>query len=135
MRYPETKRDSTTDTYHGVTVPDPYRWLEDDTSADTAAWVEAQNAVTFAHLESIPFRPALTTRLEQLFDYPKFSQPSRRGTTWFFSKNDGLQNQAVIYVQRGTGVGGHAHPGLDQPAEVLLDPNTLSPDGTNLPAG
>ena len=135
MRYPETKRDSTVDTYHGVTVPDPYRWLEDDTSADTAAWVEAQNAVTCAHLESIPFRPALTTRLEQLFDYPKFSQPSRRGTTWFFSKNDGLQNQAVIYVQRGTGVGGHAHPGLDQPAEVLLDPNTLSPDGTNLPAG
>ncbi|MEQ1909818.1 MAG: prolyl oligopeptidase family serine peptidase [Vicinamibacterales bacterium] len=131
MRFPETRRDSTIDTYHGVVVPDPYRWLEDDTSSDTAAWVDAQNAVTFAHLESIPFRSALTRRLEQLYDYPKFSQPSRRGSTWFFSKNEGLQNQAVIYVQHGMSVGGRTpHEGLDQPAEVLLDPNTFSPDGT-----
>lgn len=128
MRYPHTKRDSTIDTYHGVAVPDPYRWLEDDTSAETAAWVESQNAVTFAHLESIPFRPALTRRLEQLFDYPKYSQPFHRGSTWFFSKNEGLQNQAVIYVQRGTNA---APPDAsDSSAEVLLDPNTFSPDGT-----
>ena len=120
MTYPETKKIDHVDTYHGVSVPDPYRWLEDDRSPETAAWVEAQNAVTFAHLETIPFRAALTARLEQLFDYPKFSEPVRRGTTYFFSKNDGLQNQAVLYRQQG----------LDGAPEVLLDPNTLSPDGT-----
>jgi prolyl oligopeptidase len=120
MRYPTTKKVDQVDVYHGVSVSDPYRWLEDDRSAETAAWVEAQNAVTFAHLETIPFRPALARRLEQLFDYPKFSQPDRRGGTYFFSKNEGLQNQAVIYTQRG----------LDGVPEVLLDPNTFSPDGT-----
>ena len=121
MTYPTTRRVDHLDTYHGVTVSDPYRWLEDDTSAETAAWVEAQNRVTFAHLETIPFRGALTSRLEQLFNYPKFSAPERRGTTWFFSKNDGLQNQAVIYK---------ASRALTAPPEVLLDPNTLSTDGT-----
>ena len=120
MTYPTTKTVDHVDTYHGVAVPDPYRWLEDDTSPETAAWVEAQNAVTFAHLGTIPFRPALTRRLEQLFNYPKFSAPERRGSTYFFSKNDGLQNQAVIYTQQG----------LDGAPAVLLDPNTLSPDGT-----
>ena len=100
--------------------PDPYRWLEDDTSAETAAWVEAQNTVTFAHLETIPFRAALTARLEQLYNYPKFGEPFRRGATYFFFKNDGLQNQSVIYRQTG----------LDGAPEVLFDPNTLSPDGT-----
>ncbi len=120
MIYPTTKTVDHVDTYHGVAVPDPYRWLEDDTSAETAAWVAAQNTVTFAHLDTIPFRPALTARLEQLFDYPKFSAPERRGDRYFFSKNDGLQNQAVIYRQQG----------LDGAPEVLLDPNTLSPDGT-----
>ena len=120
MTYPTTKKVDHVDTYHGVAVPDPYRWLEDDTSAETAAWVEAQNAVTFAHLETIPFRAALTARLEQLFDYPKYGEPFRRGGTYFFTKNDGLQNQAVIYRQQG----------LDGTPEVLLDPNTLSPDGT-----
>lgn len=120
MTYPPTRTVDHVDTYHGVAVPDPYRWLEDDRSAETAAWVEAQNAVTFAHLETIPFRARLTDRLEQLFDYPKFSEPFRRGPTYFFAKNDGLQNQAVIYRQTG----------LDGAPEVLLDPNTLSPDGT-----
>ena len=120
MTYPPTKRVAQVDTYHGVSVPDPYRWLEDDRSAETAAWVEAQNTVTFAHLDTIPFRSKLTARLEQLFNYPKYSEPFRRGTTYFFSKNDGLQNQAVIYTQQG----------LDGPPAVLLDPNTLSPDGT-----
>ena len=103
-----------------MSVPDPYRWLEDDTSAETAAWVKAQNEVTFGHLNTIPFRAALNARLEQLFNYPKYSEPFRRGTTYFFSKNDGLQNQAVIYRQTG----------LDGAPDVLLDPNTLSPDGT-----
>src|SRR5688572_32674997 len=93
MAYPTSKKVDQVDIYHGVSVPDPYRWLEDDRSAETAAWVEAQNAVTFAHLETIPFRPRLTSRLEQLFNYPRFSEPIRRGTTSFFSKNEGLQNQ------------------------------------------
>ena len=120
MTYPTTRTGDQVDTYHGVSVADPYRWLEDDTSAETAAWVEAQNKVTFAHLESIPFRAALTARLEQLYNYPKFGEPFRRGTTYFFFKNDGLQNQSVVYRQTG----------LDGAPEVLLDPNALSPDGT-----
>ena len=120
MTYPTSKKVDQVDIYHGVSVADPYRWLEDDRSAETAAWVEAQNAVTFAHLDTIPFRSKLTSRVEQLFNYPKFSEPFRRGNTYFFSKNDGLQNQAVVYRQQG----------LDGTPEVLLDPNTLSPDGT-----
>jgi prolyl oligopeptidase len=120
MTYPTTKKIDHVDTYHGTSVPDPYRWLEDDTSAETAAWVEAQNTVTFAHLTTIPFRATLTDRLEQLFNYPKFGQPERRGDWYVFSKNDGLQNQSVIYRQQG----------LDGAPELLLDPNTLSPDGT-----
>ena len=120
MAYPSTRKGDQVDLYHGVSVPDPYRWLEDDTSPETAAWVEAQNAVTFAHLESIPFRGAMAARLEQLYDYPKFGQPFHRGDTYFFFKNDGLQNQAVIYTQKGR----------DGSPEVLLDPNLLSPDGT-----
>lgn len=120
MIYPPTRLVDHVDTYHGVSVPDPYRWLEDDTSADTAAWVEAQNAVTSAHLETIPFRAALAARLEQLYDYPKFGRPFRRGETYFFAMNEGLQNQSVIYRQTG----------LDGVPEVLLDPNRLSPDGT-----
>ena len=121
MTYPTSKKVDQVDIYHGVSVADPYRWLEDDRSAETAAWVEAQNAVTFAHLDTIPFRSKLTSRVEQLFNYPKFSEPFRRGNTYFFSKNDGLQNQAVVYRQQG----------LDGTPEVLLDPNTLSPDGTD----
>lgn len=120
MKYPVTRTSDQVDVYHGVAVRDPYRWLEDDASSETAAWVEAQNAVTFAHLDTIPFRPALRARLTELFDYPKFSEPFRRGDTWYFTKNDGLQNQAVVYRQRG----------LDGPPEVVLDPNALSPDGT-----
>ncbi|MEP7116719.1 MAG: prolyl oligopeptidase family serine peptidase, partial [Acidobacteriota bacterium] len=120
MTYPKSLKSDHVDTYHGVAVPDPYRWLEDDRSAETAAWVEAQNDVTFEHLAAIPFRAQLTARLEQLFNYPKFSAPFRRGSTYFFAKNDGLQNQAVIYQQAG----------LDGTPEVLLDPNTWSPDGT-----
>ncbi len=120
MTYPVTKTVDQVDTYHGVAVPDPYRWLEDDTSAETAAWVEAQNAITFAHLDTIPFRKALNARLTQLFNYPKFGEPFRRGDRYFFTKNDGLQNQAVLYTQQG----------LDGTPSVLLDPNALSPDGT-----
>ena len=75
MTYPTSKKVDQVDIYHGVSVADPYRWLEDDRSAETAAWVEAQNAVTFAHLDTIPFRSKLSSRVEQLFNYPKFSEP------------------------------------------------------------
>ena len=106
--------------HHGVIVPDPYRWLEDDTSQETAAWVAAQNSVTFAYLEQIPFRAQLKTRLEQLYDYPRFLQPSTKRDLIFFYRNDGLQNQNVLLVQKG----------LDGEPEVLIDPNTWSSDGT-----
>ncbi len=131
LKYPDTRKDSVVDTYHGVEIADPYRWLEDDMSAETGEWVAAQNRVTFAHLDTIPFRASLAARLEQLFDYPKYSQPFRRGHMRFFTKNAGLQNQAVVYLQRGTGPDGREFPStLDDGAEVLLDPNRFSPDGT-----
>ena len=122
LLYPDSRTVDHVDTYHGVTVPDPYRWLEDDTSADTAKWVEAQNKVTFGYLEKIPFRVQLTDRLKQLYNYAKYSAPSRKGDYFFFRKNDGLQNQSVLYIQKG----------IEGKPEVLLDPNTWSPDGTVL---
>jgi prolyl oligopeptidase len=122
FQYPETRTVDHVDTYHGVKVLDPYRWLEDDTSADTAKWVEAQNKVTFGYLDKIPFRAQLTDRLKQLYNYAKYSAPSRKGDSFFFRKNDGLQNQSVLYIQKG----------IEGKPEVLLDPNTWSPDGTVL---
>jgi prolyl oligopeptidase len=121
LSYPVTKKIDHVDNYHGTMVADPYRWLEEDNSPERAAWVEAQNNVTFAYLEKIPFRGQLATRLEKLYNYPKYTAPSRRGDYFFFTKNDGLQNQSVWYVQKG----------LDGPAEVLIDPNKFSADGTS----
>jgi prolyl oligopeptidase len=118
--YPMTRKSDHVDTYHGTKVPDPYRWLEDDTSAETAAWVTAQNNVTFPYLEKIPFRKALVDRVIKLNDYEKYSAPSQKGPYFFFSKNSGLQNQSVLYIQKG----------LDGTPEVLIDPNTWSTDGT-----
>src|SRR5688500_14859933 len=120
LSYPVTRTMDHVDVYHGVKVPDPYRWLEDDTSAETAKWVEAQNQVTFAYLDKIPYREQLKKRLLSLYDYAKFGQPTRRGEYYFFSKNDGLQNQSVYYIQRG----------LNGTPEVLIDPNQWSEDGT-----
>jgi len=120
LQYPATKKMDHTDTYHGVKIADPYRWLEDDNSPETAKWVEEQNKVTFAFLEKIPYRAQVKQRLEKLFNYPKYSAPSRRGEYFIFSKNDGLQNQSVLYIQKG----------LDGTPEVLLDPNKFSTDGT-----
>ncbi|HQR33052.1 MAG TPA: prolyl oligopeptidase family serine peptidase [Blastocatellia bacterium] len=115
-----TRKVDHVDTYHGTKVADPYRWLEDDNSAETAKWVEAQNKVTFGYLEKIPYRAKIKERLEQLYNYPKYNAPFRRGELYFFYKNDGLQNQSVLYVQKG----------LNGTPEVLLDPNKWSPDGT-----
>jgi prolyl oligopeptidase len=120
LAYPKTAKVDHTDTYFGTKVADPYRWLEDDNSPETARWVEAENRVTFDYLNKIPFRAALKARLEQLYNYPKYTSPFHRGDLYFFSKNNGLQNQSVLYMQHG----------LNGAPEVLIDPNVLSPDGT-----
>jgi len=120
IHYPVTATTNQVDVYHGVAVKDPYRWLEDDNSAATKAWVEAENKVTFDYLASIPQRDAIKRRLTELWNYERYGVPFKRGPRYFFSKNDGLQNQSVLYTR----------PSLDAEASVLLDPNTLSTDGT-----
>ncbi|HCZ07639.1 MAG TPA: S9 family peptidase, partial [Flavobacteriales bacterium] len=118
--YPDTRTEEVTDTYFGTAVSDPYRWLEDDRSEETGAWVEAQNAVTRGHLDAIPFRNAIRDRYEQIFNYEKVGAPRKIGDRYYISKNDGLQNQSVWYVREG----------LQGEDKVFLDPNTLSEDGT-----
>jgi prolyl oligopeptidase len=120
MRYPEAPRAETVDEYHGRKIADPYRPLEDPDSPATRAWVEAENRVTFEFLESIPERAAIRDRLRALWDYEKYSPPRRESGRYFYSYNTGLQNQSVLYTTDT----------LDGPARVLLDPNTLSTDGT-----
>lgn len=120
LTYPETAKVDTVDVYFGTEVPDPYRWLESDTSAATAAWVEAQNKVSNGYLAKIPFRDALLKRLTDLTNYEKISAPSKKHGKYYFYKNDGLQNQSVLYVQDA----------LDGKPRVFLDPNKLSDDGT-----
>jgi prolyl oligopeptidase len=124
--YPVTKKTAQSDDYFGTKVADPYRWLEDQDSKETAEWVAAQNKVTFGYLEQIPFRNQIKERLTQIWNYPKLSAPMVKGNNLFFFKNDGLQNQAVMY--KGTS-------GKDGKEEVFLDPNKLSADGTTSLAG
>ena len=123
--YPSAPKGDVTDTYHGVSVADPYRWLEDPDSAETRAWVEAENKITFGYLEAIPARSALKERLTKLWDYEKFGAPSKQGDRYFYSRNSGLQNQAVLFTTEA----------LDGPPQILIDPNTLSTDGTVALAG
>jgi len=121
ITYPETRQDPHAgDTLHGTWVPDPYRWLENDTSAETADWVGRQNAVTRAYLDSIPFRGAIADRFAELYDYPKAGAPRRVGRLFFQYRNSGLQNQHVIYVRAGT----------DGEDTVFIDPNQVDPSGT-----
>ncbi|KLT64501.1 prolyl oligopeptidase family protein [Pedobacter sp. BMA] len=120
MKYPETKKDSTTDNYFGTTVADPYRWLENDTSAETKAWVEAENKVTQNYLSQIPYRDDIKRRLTEIWNYPKESAPFKVGDYYFFTKNNGLQNQSIWFIKKG----------LDGMEQVFLDPNTLTADGT-----
>ena len=120
MHGPLARRDDTVDNYHGTLVADPYRWLEDPTAADTLEWVEAQNAITENYLAKIPARTALRDRMTALWDYPKYSVPSHKGKYYFYSKNDGLQNQSVLYHQES----------LQGESNLVIDPNTLSEDGT-----
>jgi prolyl oligopeptidase len=125
IEYPETKKTDTVDVYFGTEVQDPYRWLEDDMSEETKVWVEAQNNVTFSYLEDIPFREKLKKRYEEIWNYEKFGVPFKKGDYYFFFKNDGLQNQSVLYKQTG----------IDGDSKVFLDPNKFCEDGTIALAG
>lgn len=122
--YPQTEKIDHVDNYFGVDVQDPYRWLEDDLSDKTKAWVTAQNEVTQHYLSQIPFRDAIKSRLEKLWNFERYSAPFTEGEYTYFYKNDGLQNQAVLYRRKGDG-----------PEEVFLDPNKFSADGTTSLAG
>ncbi len=124
--YPDTRKDtSVVDTYFGTEVPDPYRWLEDDMSAETAEWVKRENEATYGYLAQIPFRDAIKSRLTELWNYERYSAPFVRGDYTYFYKNDGLQDQSVLYRQKGE----------DGTPEVFLNPNKFSEDGTTSLAG
>ncbi len=120
LSYPVTRKADVVEDFFGTKVTDPYRWLEDDNSAETKAWVEAQNKVTYGYLEQIPQRGKIRERITRLWDFEKFSTPFKRGKRYFYSYNSGLQNQAVLFVTEDPKARGR----------VLLDPNTLSKDGT-----
>ena len=120
LNYPETLREDVVDNYFGKEVSDPYRWLEKDTSAATEAWVVEQNKLTYSYLENIKFRDALKNRITELMNYPKYGTPFKKNGKYYFYKNDGLQNQSILYRLNS----------LDDEAEILLDPNELSADGT-----
>ncbi|EPH10649.1 prolyl oligopeptidase family serine peptidase [Myroides odoratimimus] len=119
LKYPDTKKGEVVDTYFGVEVADPYRWLEDDRSEETAAWVKAENQVTFDYLAQIPFRDDLKKQMEEAWNYEKIGAPFKEGKYTYFFKNDGLQNQSILYRKDEAGK-----------EEVFLDPNTFSKDGT-----
>ena len=119
MNYPQTRMDNTVDTYFGTQIADPYRWLEDDRSAETAEWVKQQNNFTFGYLSKIPYRQAIKEKLEKLWNYEKIGAPFTEGDYTYYYKNNGLQNQSVLYRKD-----------KDGKEEVFLDPNTFSKDGT-----
>ena len=120
ISYPQTRKTDVKDDYHGTSIADPYRWLEDDNSADTKAWVTEENTLTQSYLAKIPFRDAIKKRLEVLWNYSRIAAPFKKGDWYYFYKNDGLQNQAILYRQKN----------LNAPAEVFIDPNKLSASGT-----
>lgn len=120
ISYPEVRKDTIVEDYHGTKIADPYRWLEDDNSEETKAWVKAQNKVTYDYLDKIPYRGDIRDRLEKMWNFERFSSPFKEGDTYYYYKNDGLQNQSVIY----------ATDDIKKEGKVFLDPNTLSKDGT-----
>lgn len=120
FEYPETKKVDTVDTYFGTEVPDPYRWLENDTSEEVAEWVEAQNEITYNFLEKIPFRSKIFDRLKELRDYPAMGTPRQVGDKYFFFKNEGLQDHSVLYMTEN----------LEEEPKIVIDPNKMSEDGS-----
>src|SRR5437773_2859843 len=120
LTYPTSKKVEQADDYHGTKIADPYRWLEDLDSDETRQWVEAQNKVTFAWLAHVPARESIRRRLTELWNYERYGLPHKKGGRYFYTRNDGLQNQNAVYVVDR----------LDGPPRLLLDPNTLSADGT-----
>ena len=120
MKYPEARKDTVKDNYFGTIIADPYRWLENDTSTETGAWVSAENKVTENYLSQIPFRDDIRKRLTEIWNYPKETAPFKIGDYYFFSKNNGLQNQSIWFYKKG----------INGPEEVFLDPNEISKDGT-----
>ncbi|MFY0573928.1 prolyl oligopeptidase family serine peptidase [Cystobacter fuscus] len=125
LSYPAARKDDVVDDYHGTKVADPYRWLENPDSPESRQWIEAENQLTFGYLEKIPLRARLKQRMTELWDYERFSVPWKQGSRYFFFRNDGLQNQSVLYTADS----------LSAEPRVLLDPNTLSADGTVALAG
>ncbi len=119
--YPEARKVDHTDEYFGTKVADPYRWMEDDKSEEIKDWVKKENEVTFSYLDKIPFRDKIRARLNEVWNYPKYTAPNKAGDYYFFYKNDGLQNQSILYIQNG----------IDGTPELFLDPNKLSEDGTS----
>ncbi len=120
FKYPETKKVNQMDDYFGVKIADPYRWLENTDSPEVKEWIEEENKVTFSYLEQIPYRNKIKERLREIWNYPKYSQPFKAGDHYFFYKNNGLQNQDVLYIQKD----------LNSEPDVFLDPNKFSEDGT-----
>src|ERR1041385_3617925 len=120
LAYPQARKVDTVDTYFGTKVPDPYRWLEDDNSDSTKKWVDAENKLMQDYISKIPFRDKIKERLKQVWNFEKMSAPYYHGKKYFYSKNDGMQNQAVLYYKNG----------VDAEGTVLLDPNQLAADGT-----
>src|ERR1700743_1298771 len=118
--YPKAKTGTQVDDYHGTKIDDPYRWLEDVDSPDTRAWIDAEDKLTFAKLAQIPGRDRIREKLSAVWNYEKFSPPEKYGDHYFYTRNDGLQNQSILYVTES----------LDAAPRVLLDPNKLSADGT-----
>ncbi len=118
--YPPARKDSTVDIYHGIKVPDPYRWLEYADASETKAWVAQQNKLTSNFLATVAAREKIKTRLTNLLNYPRYSAPSKKGDRYFFWKNDGLQNHYVLYMQQT----------LQSKPTVVINPNLLSADGT-----
>ena len=123
--YPTTKKVDTVDTYFGEKVSDPYRWLENDTTKETADWIKSENEVTLAYLNKIPYRDQIKKRLEKIYNYERLSAPFKEGEYYYFYKNDGLQNHSILYRKNGE----------NGTPEVFLDPNTFSKDGTTRLAG
>ena len=115
MTYPPTRKAANSRTYHGIEISDPYAWLEDDQSAETVEWVDAQNTVTFDYLNQLPSKAKLAKRFEALFNYEKVGQPMQVGDYYFLRKNSGLQNQSVIYYRKG----------ISAPDQVFIDPKRL----------